>query len=191
LKIISEDIDRVSARSFAFDIGVQYSNLANINGLSIGVVVKNIGPSMKFSGTGLLRQADPLDADRSPGPFSVVAQRDELPSVLEIGGSYTFNMGENSKLNVMTLFQDNNFTDDVGRFGAEYNFNDLFFVRAGYSFAPDAADDPTGKNGYIYGLTLGAGIHYDFPQIGVTIDYAYRDVDFFEQNNVIQITLGF
>ncbi|MFQ6113862.1 MAG: PorV/PorQ family protein [bacterium] len=195
LNVISEDIERVSARSFAFDIGVQYRNLANINGLNVAVVVKNIGPSMKYSGTGLLRRADAQNVDRSPGPLAVEAQRDELPSVLEIGASYTFTMGENSKINVMGLFQDNNFTDDVARLGAEYDFNDLFFVRAGYSLAPDAADEDLttfeGQNSYIYGLTLGAGIHYDFPKIAVTIDYAYRDVDFFESNNVFQIRLGF
>ncbi|MFQ5864274.1 MAG: PorV/PorQ family protein [bacterium] len=191
LNVISEDIHRVSARSFAFDIGVQYSNLGNINGLNIAVVVKNIGPSMKYSGTGLLRRADVLDTDRTPGPLAVEAQRDELPSVLEIGASYSYSMGETSKINFMGLFQDNNFTDDVGRFGAEYNYNDLFFARLGYSLAPDVADDPTGKSGYIYGLTLGAGIHYDFPKVGVTIDYAYRDVDFFDASNVVQIKLGF
>ncbi len=191
INIINEDIDRVSARGFAFNVGVQYTNLANINGLNIAVVVRNIGPSMKFSGTGLLRQADPLDADRAPGPFAVEAQSDELPSVLQIGASYTFNIGETSKLNVMSLFEDNNFTDDVGRLGAEYNFNDLIYARLGYSFAPDVADDPTGKSGYIFGFTLGAGIHYDFPQVGITVDYAYRDVDFFDGNNVIQIKLGF
>jgi hypothetical protein len=146
---------------------------------------------MQFSGSGLLREADPTGSDRTPGPLEVVAQKDELPSVLELGASYTVSLGENTKIDLVSLFQDNNFTDDVGRLGAEFNFEDMFFARGGYSFAPDVADDPTGKSGYIFGFTAGAGIHYDFPKIGITIDYAFRDTDFFESNHVFQVILGF
>jgi hypothetical protein len=191
INIVNEDIDRVSARGVAFDFGVQYSNLASINGLNIAVSVKNIGPSMKFSGSGLLREGDITGEDRTPGPVQIVAQSDELPSVLELGASYSVSLGENTKLDLTSLFQDNNFTDDVGRFGAEFNYNDLFFVRGGYSFAPDVADDALGKSGYVFGPTFGAGLHYDFPKIGITFDYAYRDTDFFSANHVFQVILGF
>jgi hypothetical protein len=191
VSVINEDVDRVSARGVAFDFGVQYTNLASINGLNIAIGVKNIGPNMQFSGSGLLREADPTGSDRTPGPLEVVAQKDELPSVLELGASYTVSLGENTKIDLVSLFQDNNFTDDVGRLGAEFNFEDMFFARGGYSFAPDVADDPTGKSGYIFGFTAGAGIHYDFPKIGITIDYAFRDTDFFESNHVFQVILGF
>ena len=191
IKLISETIERISASGFAVDFGVQYRDLASINGLSIGLVVKNLGPSIAFGGSGLLRQALPNDVDRGSSPLQVVAQKDELPSSLEIGLGYSIALGEQSKINISTVFQDNNFQDDVGRFGGEYNYNDLFFVRAGYSLSPDAADDPTGKSGFIYGLTAGAGVHYDFPQIGITVDYAYRDVDIFDASNIISVRLGF
>ncbi len=54
----------VSAAGFSFDMGVIYDNLASIKGLSFGVVVKNIGPQMKFDGPGLNVNAVSSDSSR-------------------------------------------------------------------------------------------------------------------------------
>jgi hypothetical protein len=191
LNIVSENIDRVGATGVALDAGVQYSNLGKIDGLSVGVAVKNIGPAMQYNGTGLYRTSQPSDVDRGPSPTELVTQKDELPTVLEIGVSYTLAMGERNKLQLMSVFQDNNFQENIGRFGAEYNLRNTFFLRAGYSISPDTPDDAVGENAYIYGLTLGAGLHYDFTGLGIDINYAYRDVAFFSSSNVLSVALGF
>ncbi len=189
--LISEKIDRVSASGFAFDFGVQYSNLANIDGFSIAVAIKNIGPSMQYGGSGLLRRAQDRTGDRGDSPFAVVAASDELPSAMELGVAYSMAMGEESTLQFSGVYQDNNFIEDVTRLGGEYSFQDMFFVRAGYSFAPDSQDDAAGQTNYIYGLTFGGGITYDFANVGVSIDYTYRQVDVFDASNVFSIKLGF
>ncbi|MFQ5650523.1 MAG: PorV/PorQ family protein [bacterium] len=186
INFISETFERVSASGVALDLGVQYRDLASINGLSLAVAVKNLGPSLKFGGSGLLGSAQLDEVDRGATPLLIQAQDDELPSYIVIGASYMVNLGETSSLELAGTFQDNNFQDDTGQFGAEYNYNNLFFARLGYTVSPDAANDA-----HIYGATLGAGIHHDFPNIGLTIDYAYRDVDFFEASNVFSIRLGF
>lgn len=186
LNIISETLDRVNATGVALDFGVQYRGLASVEGLSIGVVVKNLGPSMQFGGSGLLRESQVNQVDRGSSPLEIVAQKDELPSYIGIGVSYDINVNEKSSVVLSSSFQDNNFEDDAGRFGAEYNYNNLFFVRAGYSFEPDARDEVN-----IYGFSAGGGVHYDFNNLGITIDYAYRDVDFFDASNVFTISLGF
>jgi hypothetical protein len=191
LNIISENIDRVGATGLALDAGVQYNDLGKINGLSIGVAVKNIGPAMQYGGAGLFRNSQPLSSDRGSSPYQIVAQKDELPTVLELGVSYALPMGGKNKLQLMSMFQDNNFQENVGRFGAELNFRDQFFLRAGYSLSPDTPDDAVGKNAYIYGLTLGAGLHHDFASLGIDINYAYRDLAFFSASNVLSIALGF
>lgn len=183
---INETLDRVSARGTAFDFGVQYRGLADIEGLSLAVAIKNLGPGMSYSGAGLLREAEPTTGDRGSSPFQIETQEDELPSLIVIGASYAWQLGELSTLEIVSTYQDNNFEDDAGNFGAEFNYNDLFFVRAGYGFAPNAADDV-----YIYGLTAGAGIHYDFSGIGITVDYAYRQTDFFDAGNTVSLKLGF
>lgn len=191
LNVVSENIDRVGATGFAIDAGVQYSNLGKIDGLSIGVAIKNIGPAMQYGGAGLNRNSQPVNSDRGPSPYQIVAQKDELPTTLELGLSYALPIGGKDELLLTSLFQDNNFQENVGRFGAEYNFRDLFFLRGGYSLSPDTPDDAVGKNAYIYGLTLGAGLHYDFTGLGIDINYAYRDLAFFSSSNVISVSLGF
>lgn len=191
-KLISESINRVSASGFAFDFGVQYRDLGDINGLSIGVCAKNIGGAMKFDGASLLRQADVLDVNRSTSFYKVEASSDELPSTIELGVAYTRPIGEKSKLNFVSLFQNNNYDDDEIKFGGEMDFNNIFFARAGYNWAPDAPDDATGaKNAYIFGVTLGGGFHYDIGGVDLALDYAWRETNFFDANNVFTVRLGF
>jgi hypothetical protein len=191
-KLISESLNRASASGFAFDFGVQYRDLGNISGLSIGVVAKNIGGTMKFDGAGLLRQAEAQDVTRPSSPFKVEASSDELPSTIELGVGYTANLGEKSKLNLVSLFQNNNFDDDELKFGVEYDFNNLFFLRGGYNFAPESPNDATGaEDAYVFGLAIGGGFHYDLGGVDLSLDYAWRDVNFFDANNIFTIRLGF
>jgi opacity protein-like surface antigen len=184
--LVSETIDRVSATGVAFSVGLQYSGFASVSGLSIGVAVKNIGPAMSFGGSGLLRSAQQVGSQRPASPVEIVAQSDELPSTIEIGVGYTYRPEERHALNVAGLFVNNNFSDDEYRFGAEYSFDNTFFLRGGYDLAQETLD-----NSYIFDFTAGAGVHYAFTGLAVTIDYAYRAVDFLQDNHVLTIKLGF
>jgi hypothetical protein len=191
LNIVSESIDRVGATGIAVDAGVQYSNVGQISGLNLGVAVKNLGPAIQYEGSGLFRSSRPNGVDRGSSPLQVVAQKDELPTVLEIGLSYSVPVGIKSKFDLASIFQDNNFLEDVARFGVEYSYNDALFLRGGYSLSPDAPEDATGEGSYIYGLSLGAGVHYDLPSIALDVNYAYRDLAFFDGSHVFSIALGF
>jgi hypothetical protein len=191
INIVSETIDRVSASGFAFNFGVQYRDLMAINGLSLGVALRNIGPSMQFGGTGLLRSADATDVARGPSPYEIVAGKDELPSALEIGLGYKLPIGERDQINVTATYQDNNFDDDATRAGVEYALNQTLFVRAGYSGAFSAGKDPAGEGRHIYGATLGAGFQSNLGGVEVNLDYAFRQVEFFDNSNVFSLRLGF
>jgi hypothetical protein len=191
LNIISETIDRVSASGYGFNFGVQYRDLMAINGLSLGVALRNIGPSMQYGGTGLLRNADATDVARGASPYQVVAGKDELPSALEIGFGYKLPMGERNQINLTATYQDNNFDDDATRAGAEYVLNQTLFLRAGYSGALGAGNDPTGESRHIYGATLGAGFQSNLGGVEVNLDYAFRQVEFFDNSNVFSLRLGF
>jgi len=190
-KIISETLDRVGATGFAFDIGAQYQNLGDINGLSIGVVIKNFGPAMKFDGNGLLRKGDPLDVSRPASYYQVVAGADELPSTMEIGLGYALNLSETNTVGVQSHFVNNNFDDDFTRLGLEYNFNNMVFLRGGYSLSMNNTEDATGESTNIFGLTLGAGLKYSFSGLTLGIDYAYRAVNYFDASNVFSLELSF
>lgn len=191
VKLISETIDRVSASGIAFDIGVQYQDLGDVKGLSIGVVLKNLGPGMKFDGNGLLRKADPLDVERSSSFYKIVAGTDELPSTLDIGLSYKLVLPANNSIDFQTTFVNHNYDDDYANLGAEYSFSNMVFVRGGYAMPLTNREDATGANPHIFGFAVGGGFKYDFGGVTMAIDYAYRDVEYFSGNNVFSIALGF
>lgn len=186
VNMVTERIDRVQASAVAFDFGVQYSSFANLGGLSIGLAARNIGTSMQFTGPGLLIDASGTDLRRPASFYEVQAQTDELPSVIELGVAYTYNVNDENRLSLAGVFQNNNLSEDEYKLGLEYTFNDLFFIRGGYTFSNEYIPDA-----YPYGLTAGAGIKYAFTGIEVGVDYAYRDVQFFDGNHTISLRLGF
>ena len=182
---ISETMADVSASGFAFDIGVIYDNLADLSGLSIGVVLKNIGTQMTYSGTGLLQLADVQTLNRPPQYYTVDAAPFELPSNFQLAMGYKPVLDEMNTLQFSGIYQNNNFSGDEGKLGAEYGYNNTFFVRAGYQFALQESDN------YIYGFTAGAGINYDIQGFDIKVDYAFRDTKYFDGSHIFAITLGF
>ncbi len=184
-KVIYESIPRASASAFAVDMGIQYENLGHINGLSIGLVVKNIGTNMKYSGSGLLNQAQ--EQNSSFYDFrSREASSDQLPSTVELGLTYRRNITETSDLVLAGVFQNNNFDNDRYKFGLEYVFNDLIALRGGYQFNQGVELENT-----LYGLTLGLGLHLKVGGSSLWFDYTYRDSQYFNGNNLFSFQVGF
>jgi hypothetical protein len=188
--LVSERILELSTSGVVFDFGIQYHNLA-VEGLNIAVAVKNIGPSMTYNGSNLLTTATTSTGQRGSQNLSINSASFDMPSSLEIGVGYTRKLDDKNSLTVSGLFRNNNYLDDEYNAGAEYIFNDLFFLRGGYTFSPQAAKDPTGASSYIYDYSLGAGVHYGVGDVDLTLDYAYRHVKYFTGNNVISLRIGF
>jgi hypothetical protein len=182
---ISETLGDVSASGVAFDVGVIYDNLANLNGLSIGVVLKNIGPNMTYSGTSLLVSGAVGELNRPPQYYTIEAAPFELPSNFQLAAGYKPVIDEMNTLQFSGIYQNNNFSGDEAKLGAEYGYNNMFFVRAGYQFAMQETDN------YIYGFTAGAGINYDIEGFGIRVDYAFRDTKYFDGSHIFALTLGF
>jgi hypothetical protein len=194
VNLISERFDKVSATGFGFNAGVQYNGLGGVNGLSVGVAVKNIGPQMQFSGDGLLRQGQVNDVLRPGSFYRVTAASFELPSTIEIGLAYAVDIGEQNGLNLTGMFQNNNFSVDEYKLGAEYSYDNTFFLRGGYNLSESKKNNAltvSDKTSFIYGFTAGAGIHYPVGNLDIGFDYAFRAVSFFQNNHIFAITLGF
>jgi hypothetical protein len=185
--IISERLSEVSTSGVAFNVGVIYDNLADFTGLSLGVAVKNIGPQMRYDGPALYQVGSVGDQNRPPQYMKIDTAPFELPASIEIGMGYRSVLSENADLLFSGTFQSNNFSEDEYRLGAEAAINKMFFIRAGGSFAPDTPDN----SDYIYGMTVGAGIQYNLGDAVVSVDYAFRDVQYFSGNHVIAVRLGF
>ncbi len=184
---VTETLGDVSASGFAFNVGVIYENLGSVDGLSLGVVVKNIGPQMKFSGPGLNIQATAANLNRPPGYYTVDAAGFELPSTLEFGIGYKVALATDNNLQLSSTFQNNNFSDDEYKLGAEYSFQNLLFLRGGYNFAQKESS----QRDFIFGPSFGAGVHGRVGSLDLTFDYAFRQTDFFDNNHVFSVTVGF
>lgn len=184
--LVSERMGEVSATGTAFNIGVMYDNLGGVNGLSMGIVVKNIGPQMSFDGAGLYTQASVTTQSRPPTQYKIESGSFELPSTLEFGLGYRRVVEEDNVFLIATSFQNNNYSDDEYKVGAEYAYRDVLFLRGGMDFSQKQTEKE-----FIYGPTFGAGIHYPVGNIDLTFDYAYRAVDIFDNNHIFSVKLGF
>ncbi len=188
--LINESIDRVSATGLCFDFGVQYRNLFQIPGLALGVVVKNLGPQIRFDGNGMYVTANDQNSSRGPTFLKVEAEAFDLPSEMSIGLSYSYNMNAENSLQFSSTFQNNNYTFDNYSFGLEYSFKNIFYLRGGYLFSPQS-DDKTPN--IFQNYTLGAGVNLrELSGVNINIDYAFVPVKIFdESNHVFSISLGF
>jgi hypothetical protein len=189
LKLISERIDLVSASGVALDVGVQYTQLAGFKGLGLGVAVKNIGPQMTFDGSGLLRDATPSGTRRPEQKLKSEAASFELPSSIQIGLTYDYLMGENYVVRGSGAFANNNLAENEYHLGGEVGYiasGLQLYGRGGYTITENNENDLNP-----FGVTLGGGLVYKAPGIDVTIDYAWRDVKFFDANNIFSLKLGF
>jgi len=185
--LINESMGQVNATGFAFDIGVVYDNLASISGLSIGVAVKNVGPSMRYGGSGLLVQGTVADQNRPAQYYEIQAAPFELPASIEFGLGYRRDLDGSNAVQLTGAFQSNNFLDDEYKVGAEYSYQDLFFLRGGWALTQATSEDRTN----LYGPTFGAGVHTAMGSIDLSVDYAYRTMKVFEANHVFSVRLGF
>lgn len=189
IKLISEDMQRVSGSGFAIDLGVQYESVAGFRGVNLGVVLKNIGPAVSFDGPGLLRVAQAAEANRPAQFYSSEAAGFELPSSVEIALNYVRNVNDDLRFSVGGSYENNNLALDSYKGGAEvvYAMSNVELAgRAGV----DARDTST-LDENIFGPGFGFGLTYKTPGMDITIDYAYRSVDFFDSNNMFSIILGF
>jgi len=183
-KFIYESIPSAAASAVAFDIGLQYDGLAGIEALSFGVAIKNIGSGLNYSGSGLTSEIQ--DEKGRQDFLSREAATNDLPASFDIGLGYKLAIDESSSMVLSSSFANNNFGYDEVKVGAEYNYNNFVFLRGGYNYG---VETPADEQNYTF--ALGAGLHYTLGGVNLAIDYAYRDSQYFNANNMFGLTLGF
>ncbi len=184
--LVNERMAEVSATGVSFNMGVTYGNLMGVRGLQFGAVVKNIGSEMTFDGPGLSISAVSTELQRGTMLYKIEAAGFELPSTFELGLSYGLPITDESMLLLASTFQNNNFSDDAYRFGAELGFQDILFLRGGYDYSPPAS----ASRENIFGFTFGTGVHLLLGTLDVTFDYAYRATKYFDGNHVVSMKVG-
>jgi hypothetical protein len=154
-KVISENISNLRATGMALDAGIRYVT-GEQDQVKFGIALKNVGPVMRYKGDGLSTEVNYLN----DGNIATLEQRSatfELPSLLNIGGSYDFIFSENSKLIASGSFTANSFQYDQYRIGVDYGMTTekaAFNVRAGYVMEKEMFSTENQANA-LTGLTAG------------------------------------
>jgi len=134
-KVVTESIFNLRSNGIALDAGIRYVT-GEQNQLKFGIVLKNVGPVMRFKGDGLANQIQYVSNDF----VATLEQRSatfELPSLLHIGGSYDFIFSDASRLTVAAAFQANSFSKDQIRLGLDYGMATeklAFNLRGGFAY---------------------------------------------------------
>ncbi len=176
IRAISESTADLTAQGVALDAGVQYVTGEQDN-FKFGISLRNVGTPMRFGGEGLsFRATNPDGLINYDLSFDQRAASFELPSVLNIGASYDFNIDVRNRLTVLGNFTSNSFSRDALGGGLEYAFNEVFMLRAGYKHELGSGSDEIINNVYS-GFSAGASIEVPFSSDNDTrfaIDYGYR-----------------
>jgi len=181
IKVITGGISDLKTAGVALDAGIQYVT-GSQRQLHFGITLKNVGPTMKYSGDGLsFRGIVP------PNTVQMTVEHRsaeyELPTQVKIGLAYDFNFGIGQRITVAGNFTSNSFSKDQIHLGVEYDFKNILMVRGGYlyesgvnPFKDDYEDRTTVFTGPTGGVSLRLPLNKETGSV-FSIDYSYRDTD--------------
>jgi len=192
LKIISESIKDMGGVGVAIDAGIQYVT-GPYDNVHFGITLKNIGPTMKFSGDGLSLRV--FMDNSSNQQFTMVQRVDdfELPTQLSISAAYDFLFAEQHRITIAGNFSSNSFTNDQITAGLEYGWREMLMIRAGYTYEKGIWSKYGFKDGILddaecmnINRGLSAGLSLQFPLskkedgVKMAVDYSFRDTYTFQ-----------
>jgi hypothetical protein len=195
-KVINESISNLRGSGVAIDAGIRYVT-GEEDQMKFGITLKNVGPTMNFKGDGLAIQIMYPET----GGLATLEQRTasfEMPSLLQIGGSYDFNFTETQKLTVATAFSANSFSNDQFRLGLNYGMTiekAAFNIMAGYVYEKGiyssegfvATGRVTALSGLSAGVSVDAILGENKNRIG--IQYAYRHANPFSGIHTVGLSI--
>lgn len=190
LKIISESISDVGAHGVAIDAGIQYVTGEKEN-IHFGISLKNVGPTMKFSGDGLSIRSF-LPGQESQFTVEQRLAEFEMPSQLNIGGSYAFLISEMHTFTLAASFISNAFAKDQYIVGGEYKLKDYLMLRGAYTYEDGITnnDRTTALTGPSGGVTIQVPINKEKNSL-FSVDYSYRFTNPFKGCHTMAVRLSF
>ncbi len=179
---INEQISNISAMGACLDAGVQYTTGARDN-FHFGVVLRNVGTNMRFSGEGFTYNAESEGSDYTNN-VRIPAEQFQLPTYLNIATSYdiyldarryssTDSAKPQHRLTPMASFISNSFLNDYIGGGIEYSYREMFMVRGGYRHEQGIMDNSF-YTGFSGGATVTAPLGSGPRSPQLAVDYSFR-----------------
>jgi hypothetical protein len=184
-KLISERIWHSHATGLALDIGTLF--VTPFNGIRLGAAISNFGTKMRMAGDDLLVIVD-IDPNAQGNNESNRAELRtdafDMPLTMRIGlaGEAFQNSGSRLTLTLDALSPSN--SGQFVNLGAELGLlGDLFMIRGGLSEVL--------LSDRMRSFTAGAGVRYDFGNLGFAADYAYEGHRYFDGVNRFTLAMNF
>lgn len=195
INYINEGFGRVNATGVTVDAGVQYENFLDLEGLDVGVALRNFGSPMRYGGQGLWVNAQASGSSRQTDWYKVEAGQFDMPFIMDIGAAYNV-----AGVQLGATYEVNHFSQDKIKLMAEYGFEDIAAVRVGYLMdVEDAKDDKdtpdidesTMLENIFAGPSFGASLNLlKLIGLDLSIDYAMFMTEYFDDNHVISLRFG-
>jgi long-subunit fatty acid transport protein len=182
LTYLQETIWHSSLNAYAMNVGTLYR--ISENGLALGASISNFGTRAKYDGYDLrvLYDQNPSAfGDNGTLPAALVTDDYPLPILFRVGLGMPVEISDKTRLRLSVDAYHPNDNNESVSMGAEWEYNDIFFVRAGYQnlFLQDSE----------VGLTLGTGLRYDIDDYTIDFDYAWSNEGRLPDSH--RFTLGF
>lgn len=179
VRYVGERIHLEKSSGFAVDFGTML--WTGFRTLRLGLAITNMGPQLKFSGPDLTVPYDEQGGGGSNYPIgaSIDVNKYNLPMMFRMGMAYDMSVGSKSLVTFAADLRNPNDNVQQGSLGAEFGYNDQFFVRGGYKI-----------NSKEEKLSLGAGLNTAVTKdTKLSIDYAWQD--FGRLNSTQRFSVGF
>jgi len=178
-KYVGEKIHNERSSGYALDFGTLL--YTGFRSLRLGMSISNLGPELQFSGTDLDIGYDPREGGGQNGEVGAQLKTTpyDLPMVFRFGMAYDVEFGPKSLLTLSTEMKHPSDNHRQGALGAEFAYDERFFLRTGYKLR-------TEEEGLAFGGGLITGVSEDTKLI---IDYSWQD--FGRLQSVQRFSIGF
>ncbi|MDP8208273.1 MAG: PorV/PorQ family protein [Candidatus Electryonea clarkiae] len=170
-KLIRQTLFHTSASTFAFDVGTLLKT--ELEGLSIGMAMTNLGGEMQLDGRDLIVEPGGI----SGGETRLSTSAWSLPLTFQTGIAWNYYKSDPHSLLFAADAKHLNEGTTTVHLGMEYGFGETVYLRSGRILGHDTES-----------WAFGFGIHFNIYDYSVTTDMAYADLG--DLDTVERITIS-
>lgn len=171
VKYLQEDLEAMTSRSTALDLGFFYR--VGDTGLSFAVGLNNFGFDSSPDGE---TSRNSLDGEIIESEFEDVT----LPTTFNMAAAWKLMQSDEQGLTLTAQIQNPSDNAERMAIGGEYRFQQYLFFRAGYRFGVDEAQWPT----------FGLGLNLPVMNQTLRFDYAYAGLERLGQTHRIALSIA-
>ena len=205
IRYISEGLTNLTSNGVGIDAGVQYQTALNPKNkikkedFRFGIGVRNIGPDMSYTGSGLSFKSIVNQSSGAQRTTYMGSQAFNLPALVNIGAAYDIRLDPkgsetyNHRLSPTGNFLYMAFASNIVGLGVEYAYKETFMIRTAYNWQQNITDAVNFQSQY-YGISGGFTLQVPVSKSGTLlgIDYGYTPTRVFNgvHNIGIRMVLG-